>query len=153
MKQGKRYLARVYIHCWSINILVCLCMCIHACGCISTLLAQSCSRRFISGGPAWPQRCPACGRGAGLGPALLVLLGHSAQVFFLCLTEEQRLDMTNLHPLFNHAEQEKSLACLYDSSHLALRPELVRYWFRHPSKHTFLKGFLLEGSHCFTVPG
>lgn len=63
------------------------------------------------------------------------------------------MDMTNLHPLFNHAEQENLLDCLYASSQLALRPELVRYQSRRPGRHIFLKEFLLEGSHCFTVPG
>lgn len=91
-----------------------------------------------------------------MGPrhVLLVLLGHSEQAFFLRLTAEEQVDM---RPLFNHAEQEKLLdhlnaymfIHLYASSQLALRPELVRL----PGRYTFLIGFLLDSSHCFTVPG
>lgn len=110
MKQGKHYLARVYFHCQSINIPVYPCVRLCAPVHISAPLAPSCSRSFISGGPAWPQRCPACRRSAGPGPAPLVLPGRSGQVFFLRLTEEQWMDM---YPLFSHAEQEKLLAHLY----------------------------------------
>lgn len=49
-----------------------------------------------------------------------------SKVYFLCLTEEKQVNMINLHPLFNHEEQDK-LYHLDCSSQISLRPELVRY--------------------------
>lgn len=110
-KQGTHYLARVYFHCRSINIPVCPCVCMHAPLRTCALLVPSGSRSFIPCSPAWPQMRPACRRDVAPGPTLLVLLGRSGQVFFLCSTEEQWVDA---RPLFNHAEQEKLLdICLY----------------------------------------
>lgn len=144
--------ASVTFYCRSINIPVRPSVWMRARVRIGAVPAASCSRSFVSGGPARPQRQPACSRW-GLGPALVVLPRPAAPVFVLRLREEQRVDVTNLRPVLNHAEQEKSLDCLYASSQLALRSEPARYQPRCPGRHTFLIRFLLEGSHCFTVPG
>lgn len=37
-----------------------------------------------------------------------------SKAFFLCLTEEKQVNMINLHPLFNHDEQD-ALYHLYNS--------------------------------------
>lgn len=131
MKQCKHYLAGLYFICWSVNTLVCLCMCVNVCACISRCLAPSCSRSFTSVLTLRPQQHPACRRDVGWGLVVLALAKLSVQAFLFCLAEQQWVNMTILLLLFNHVKKEKC-----SSSQLSLRVELVRYQYKHLGRDT-----------------
>ena len=81
MKQCNYYLTRLDFICWSVNILVCMCVCANVCACISRCLAPSCSRSFTSVLTLRPQRHLACRREVGWELVVLALAKHSVQAF------------------------------------------------------------------------